>query len=137
VFAFDRTVSRLLEMQADEYTGSFYADWLQRRQMSVVSALMDAVAAEASEEAHKTDQERGGPEDAVELLSSIDSVNTNELTPNFIIDSLSADTLKGSWESYLKEHSESRMVSAAVDGPALFVRALETHTGKYEDFPII
>lgn len=120
-------MSRLLEMQADEYTESFYGEWLQRRQLPVVSALMDAVADEASEEARKSHQLRDSEHGIVSNLTS--AINSDELTPNFIVDVLSSDVLRGVWEVYSREHKESRSLSTAVDGPALFVRALEAHTG--------
>ncbi|CAE7771982.1 unnamed protein product, partial [Symbiodinium microadriaticum] len=125
VFAFDRTVSRLLEMQSEEYTTGYYTEWLQRRQLPVVSALMDAVEVEASE------QQAGGVAPAETIgknTKEIECTASIDLVPNFIVDSLTTEVLRAAWDSYCEQHKEVRGVSSAVDAPSIFVKALESYT---------
>ena len=132
VFAFDRTVSRLLEMQSEEYCSNYYSEWLQRRQLPVVSALMDSVAAEATESKkqspHLVEAEMEPELRGTEAAPS--SATGNDLVPNFIVDVLPTDTLVAAWDSYCQTHTDSRDLSTAVDAPSIFVGALESHTGK-------
>ena len=129
VFAFDRTVSRLLEMQSEEYTNSYYSEWLQRRQLPVVSALMEAVAVQASEE------EKGAPpqdtnSSSVTIASVVERGASTDLVPSFIVDALDAKVIRQAWDSYCSEHSEAKSVPSTEDAPKIFARALELSTGQ-------
>jgi hypothetical protein len=57
VFAFDRTVSRLLEMQSQDYLRVQYSEWLQRRGSSkgLLTSLLQSERTSALLEAHPRD----------------------------------------------------------------------------------
>jgi hypothetical protein len=103
VFAFDRTVSRLLEMQSQDYLKTQYSEWLQRRSSSK-GLLTSLLQSEPS-----SDQR---PD--LDPLSLPSLTEDTPFVPQFQLDALSLESLRETLVTEMERQPSSELTIAHI-----------------------
>lgn len=130
IFAFDRTVSRLLEMQSQDYLKVQYSEWLQRRRSSK-DLLTSLLKTESKSQDSSLESSSKTKLDSISVVDPVLESGDEIFVPVFHVNQLNSDLLQRN----VKESSTSSLSTSSTSFQRtiekILKRTIEQMTGKF------